>query len=165
MVDPDRLIIRGGSAGGYSTLCALTFGDTFQTGASYYGVSDLEILATDTHKFESRYLDSLVGPYPQDREIYAQRSPIRHTDLVKKPIIFFQGADDPVVTPSQAEIMVNALQEAGLPVAYLLFQGESHGFRQSETIIRALRAEINFYGKIFGFEPSDPDPDLHIVNL
>ncbi len=146
--DPERLMISGGSAGGYTTLSALTSkGDkVFSAGASYYGVSDLEALARDTHKFESRYLDWLIGPYPQDRQIYAERSAINHVDRLSAPVIFFQGAEDRVVPPNQTELMVAALKERGVPVGYLLFDGEQHGFRKAENIKRALDAELYFCG-------------------
>lgn len=163
--DQDRLAITGGSAGGYTTLCALTFHDLFKAGASHYGVSDLEALSKDTHKFESRYLDRLVGPYPQDAEVYRARSPIHHVDRLACACIFFQGLEDAVVPPDQAERMVAALRSKGLPVAYLAFPGEQHGFRKAETIQAVLRAELTFYGRIFGFEPADPLPDLEIENL
>jgi dipeptidyl aminopeptidase/acylaminoacyl peptidase len=148
--DPNRLMITGGSAGGYTTLCALTLerDKTFSAGASYYGVSDLAALARDTHKFESRYLDWLIGPYPQDEEIYADRSPINHVDRLSAPVIFFQGADDRVVPPNQTELMVDALKDRGIPVGYFLFDGESHGFRKAETIKRALDAELYFYAAL-----------------
>ena len=141
-------MISGGSAGGYTTLSALTSkGDkVFSAGASYYGVSDLEALARDTHKFESRYLDWLIGPYPQDRQIYAERSAINHVDRLSAPVIFFQGAEDRVVPPNQTELMVAALKERGVPVGYLLFDGEQHGFRKAENIKRALDAELYFCG-------------------
>jgi dipeptidyl aminopeptidase/acylaminoacyl peptidase len=145
--DPERLMISGGSAGGYTTLCALTpEGEkTFSAGASYYGVSDLEALARDTHKFESRYLDWLIGPYPQDKKVYAERSPISHADRLSVPVIFFQGAEDRVVPPNQTELMVTALKARGVPVGYFLFDGEQHGFRKAENIKRALDAELHFY--------------------
>ena len=148
--DPERLMISGGSAGGYTTLCALTpKGDkVFSGGASYYGVSDLEALARDTHKFESRYLDWLIGPYPQDRETYAERSPINHVDRLSAPVIFFQGAEDRVVPPNQTELMVAALKKRGVPVGYFLFDGEQHGFRKAENIRRALDAELYFYAML-----------------
>jgi dipeptidyl aminopeptidase/acylaminoacyl peptidase len=148
--DPQRLMISGGSAGGYTTLCALTpEGEkTFSAGASYYGVSDLEALARDTHKFESRYLDWLIGPYPQDQKIYAERSPINRVDRLSAPVIFFQGAEDRVVPPNQTELMVEALKARGLPVGYFLFDGEQHGFRRAENIRRALDAELYFYAML-----------------
>jgi dipeptidyl aminopeptidase/acylaminoacyl peptidase len=165
LADASRLAIRGGSAGGYTTLAALTFRDIFQAGASYYGVSDLEALATDTHKFESRYLDSMVGPYPQRRDLYVERSPIHFTDRLTCPIIFFQGLEDKVVPPSQAELMVDALRAKKLPVAYLAFEGEQHGFRQAATIKRTLEAELYFYSRIFGFPLADPVEPVTIENL
>jgi len=144
-VDGKRMAIRGGSAGGYTTLCALTFRDVFATGASYYGVSDLEALAKDTHKFESRYLDGLIGPYPARRDIYIERSPVHFPDRLSVPIAFFQGAEDPIVPPNQAEAMVEALKAKGVPFQYLLFDGEQHGFRRAQTIERTLDAELYFY--------------------
>jgi dipeptidyl aminopeptidase/acylaminoacyl peptidase len=162
--DPLRLAIAGGSAGGYTTLCALAFRDVFRAGASYYGVSDLEALARDTHKFESRYLDRLIGPYPAARELYRERSPIHAADRIRCPVIFFQGLEDPVVLPNQAEIMVEALKSRGVPVAYLGFAGEQHGFRRAETIVQALEAELYFYGRVFGFVPADPLPPIPIDN-
>jgi len=164
-VDGDRLAIRGGSAGGYATLCALTFRDVFNAGASYYGVSDLEALAKETHKFESRYLDSLIGPYPERRDLYQERSPIHFADRLSYPVIFFQGLEDKVVPPSQAELMVEALRSKGVPVAYITFEGEQHGFRRAETIKRALDAELYFYSKIFGFDLAEPVEPVPIENL
>jgi dipeptidyl aminopeptidase/acylaminoacyl peptidase len=154
-VDGERLAIRGGSAGGYATLCALVFHDELATGASYYGVADTETLATDTHKFESRYLDRLIGPYPDERELYRERSPINFVERLRVPVIIFQGLEDEVVPPSQSETMVAALRRNGVPHAYLAFEGEAHGFRRSETEIRCLEAELYFYGRILGFEPAD----------
>jgi dipeptidyl aminopeptidase/acylaminoacyl peptidase len=144
-VDAKRLAISGGSAGGYTTLCALTFHSTFKTGASYYGVSDLEALARDTHKFESHYLDGLIGPYPERLGLYQERSPIHFANRLSVPIAFFQGAEDAIVPPSQAEAMAQALKDKGLPFVYLLFEGEQHGFRRSQNIKRALDAELYFY--------------------
>lgn len=164
-VDGKRMAIRGGSAGGYTTLCALTFRDVFQAGASYFGVSDLKALAEDTHKFESRYLDSLVGPYSENSNLYRERSPIHFTDQLSCPIIFFQGLEDKIVPPNQAEMMVEALRKKGLPVAYVPFEGEQHGFRQAKNIKRALDAELYFYAKIFGFELADPVEAVTIENL
>jgi dipeptidyl aminopeptidase/acylaminoacyl peptidase len=164
-VDGERLIIKGGSAGGYTTLSALTFRDVFKAGASHYGISDLEALATDTHKFESRYLDTLVGPYPERRDLYLERSPIHHTDRLSCPVVLFQGLEDKVVPPSQAETMLEALRAKGLPVAYLPFEGEQHGFRQAENVKRALEAELYFYSRVFGFEPADTTEPLDIENL
>jgi dipeptidyl aminopeptidase/acylaminoacyl peptidase len=164
-VDSNRLAIRGGSAGGYTTLCALTFRDTFKAGASHYGISDLEALAKDTHKFESRYLDRLIGPYPDRRDLYIERSPIHFTDGLSCPMIIFQGLEDKVVPPNQAEKMVEAVRAKKLPVAYLTFEGEQHGFRKAENIKRVLEAELYFYSKVFGFELSDPIEPVKIENL
>ena len=163
--DRERLAIRGGSAGGYTTLSALTFHDAFRAGASYYGISDLEVLAADTHKFEARYLDRLVGEWPADREVYRARSPLHHASRLGCPSIFFQGLDDRVVPPNQAELMVDALDRRGLPVACLMFEGEGHGFRQADTMRRCLEAELLFYARVFGFEPSDALAPLDIRNL
>jgi dipeptidyl aminopeptidase/acylaminoacyl peptidase len=144
--DPERLAISGGSAGGYTTLRALTAPEkTFRAGASYYGVSDLAALARDTHKFESRYLDWLIGPYPEDETTYAERSPINHIDQLTVPVIFFQGTEDEVVPPNQTQMMVDGLKDRNVPVAYFLFEGEQHGFRKAENIRRALDAELYFY--------------------
>jgi dipeptidyl aminopeptidase/acylaminoacyl peptidase len=164
-VDGRRLAIRGGSAGGYTTLAALTFTDVFAAGASYYGVADLASLATDTHKFESRYLDRLVGRWPEAEATYRERSPIHAADRLSAPLIVFQGAEDKVVPPAQAEVMVGALRANGLPVAYLLFEDEQHGFRKAETITRTIEAELWFYGRILGFEPADAIEPVHIENL
>jgi len=163
-VDGDRLAIRGGSAGGYTTLCALTFRDVFKAGASHYGISDLEALATDTHKFESRYLDRLIGPYPERRDLYLQRSPIHFTDRLNCPMILFQGLEDKVVPPNQAEKMVEAVRAKKLPVAYLTFEGEQHGFRKAENIRRVLEAELYFYSKVFSFDLADPVEPIGIEN-
>ena len=164
--DPDRLIIRGGSAGGYTTLAALTFHpEVFRAGASYYGVSDVEALAKDTHKFESRYLDTLIGAYPEAKEVYRERSPIHFIDRLSCALIVFQGLEDKVVPPDQSQRMADAVQEKGLPVAYLAFQGEQHGFRRAETIIRCLEAELYFYGAVFTFTPAGPLTPIQIDNL
>jgi dipeptidyl aminopeptidase/acylaminoacyl peptidase len=164
-VDGDRLMITGGSAGGYTTLCALTFRDTFSAGASHYGVSDAEALAKETHKFESRYLDGFMGPYPEKRDVYVARSPINFTERLSCPVIFFQGLEDKVVPPNQAETMVEALRAKGIPVAYLPFEGEQHGFRQAKNIKRALDGELYFYSRVFGFELAEPVEPVHIHNL
>ncbi len=164
--DGARLAIRGGSAGGYTTLAALTFHpDVFKAGASYYGISDIEVLATDTHKFESRYLDSLIGPYPAKQETYRGRSPIHFVDRLATPLILFQGLEDKVVPPNQSQMMADAVRAKGLPVALLTFEGEQHGFRQAETIIRSLEAELYFYGAVFGFTPAGSLPFVPIDNL
>ncbi len=164
-VNGNRLAIRGGSAGGYTTLCALTFRDVFKAGASHYGISDLEALARDTHKFESRYLDTLIGPYPERRDLYRKRSPIHYTDRLSCPMILFQGSEDKVVPPDQAEKMVEVVRSKGLPVAYIAFDGEQHGFRKAENIKRVLEAELYFYSRIFGFDLADPVEAVKIENF
>lgn len=148
-IDPERCLIRGGSAGGYTVLSALTFTDTFRAGASLYGIGDLETLATDTHKFESRYLDSLIGPYPERKDIYLARSPIHHAEGLDCPVIFLQGLKDKVVPPNQAEMMVKLLEDKGIQVAYVTFADEGHGFRKSNNIIRAMESELAFYQNVF----------------
>jgi dipeptidyl aminopeptidase/acylaminoacyl peptidase/uncharacterized protein (DUF2132 family) len=161
--DAERVVIRGASAGGYTTLSALTFRSFFKAGASHYGIGDLEALVRDTHKFESRYLDKLIGPYPSP--LYRERSPVHHTDRLASPMILFQGAEDKAVPPAQAESMYAAVRAKGLPVAYLLFEGEQHGFRRAATIKRALEAELYFYGKVFGFVPANRIEPVPIENL
>jgi dipeptidyl aminopeptidase/acylaminoacyl peptidase len=163
--DATRSMIDGGSAGGYTTLCAVTFRDYFKAGASHFGVSDLEALEIDTHKFESRYSHSLIGPYPERRDLYFERSPIHFTDKLSCPLIFFQGLEDKVVPPNQAEMMVAALREKNLPVAYVAFEGEQHGFRRAENIKRSLDGELYFYSRIFGFELADEVEPVVIENL
>jgi len=165
LADGARLAIRGGSAGGYTTLAALTFRNVFAAGASYYGVSDLSALAEDTHKFESRYLDRLVAPYPEGAETYQSRSPINHTEGLSCPIILFQGLEDRIVPPNQAEMMYAAVRSKGIPCAYLPFEGEQHGFRRAENIKRALEAELYFYSKVFGFDLPDAIEPVQIENL
>ncbi|MDV6345346.1 S9 family peptidase [Nitrosomonas sp. Is37] len=165
LVDGNRLAITGGSAGGYATLCALTFFKLFSAGASYYGVSDLEALARDTHKFESRYLDGLVGPYPERRDLYLARSPIQHIEQLACPLILIQGLDDPIVPPNQSQMMFDALRNRGLPVAYVTFAGEQHGFVKAENNKRALEAELYFYSRIFKFELADEIEPVQIENL
>ncbi len=164
-VAADGLTISGGSAGGYTTLCALTFHDLFRAGASYYGISDLESLARDTHKFEAHYLDYLLGPYPAKRQVYHDRSPVHFTAQLSCPIIFFQGKDDRVVPPAQAEGMVQVLRDKGLAVAYVLYPGEQHGFRQATTIRHALESEYYFYSRVFGFTPSSEISAIEIENI
>ncbi len=164
-VDPKRIVISGSSAGGFTTLCALTFHNTFAAGSSYYGISDLEGLVQDTHKFEARYLDRLVGPYPEKLETYHQRSPIHFADQLSCPIIVFQGQEDKVVPPDQAEKMVAAVKEKGIPVAYLTFDREQHGFRKASTIKCVLDAELYFYSRIFSFTPAAPTRPIQIFNL
>ena len=163
--DPERTAISGGSAGGYTVLVALATTDVFRAGADYYGVSDMTALAKDTHKFESRYLDSLIGPLPAAQAIYDARSPLNHLDGLRAPLIVFQGAEDPIVPPSQSERIVDALRRRKAPVAYLLYPGEAHGFRRAENVIRSLQSELAFYGRVFGFEPSGGAADLAIENL
>lgn len=165
VVDSQRLIIRGGSAGGYTTLCALAFRDEFKAGASYYGVADIEALVLETHKFESRYCDRMIGPYPQARQICMDRSPIYHVEGLNCPVIFFQGQDDPIVPPNQAEMMVDALVKKGVPVAYILFEGEGHGFRQAKNIKRSLEAELYFYQKVFEIPVDGSLEPVEIKNL
>jgi dipeptidyl aminopeptidase/acylaminoacyl peptidase len=164
-VDGNRLMISGGSAGGYTTLCALTFRETFKAGASHFGVSDVEALAKETHKFESRYLDGMIGPYPERRDLYRARSPLHFADRLACPVIFFQGLEDKIVPPNQAETMVKALRARGVPVAYVAFAGEQHGFRRAENIKRALDSEIYFYSRVFGFALADRIEPVEIDNL
>jgi dipeptidyl aminopeptidase/acylaminoacyl peptidase len=163
--DRERLGIRGGSAGGYTTLCALAFTNTFKAGAGYYGVSDLETLAKDTHKFESRYLDKLVGPYPERRDIYRARSPIHHVDQISSALILFQGLEDKVVPPDQSQKIYDAVKAKGLPVAYIAYEWEQHGFRRAENIKRSIEAELYFYSKIFQFNLADQIEPVTIENL
>lgn len=165
LVDKDKLTVRGGSAGGYTTLALLTFRDTFCAGASYFGVSDLFLLAKDTHKFESRYLDKLIAPYPDGKEIYDERSPICHTDKMRKPILILQGDEDKVVPVNQAEKMYEALLEKDVPTAYILFNGEGHGFVKKDNIIKSIESELYFYERIFGLEPSFATAPVIIENL
>ena len=164
-VDGRRLIIRGGSAGGYTTLCALAFHDLFACGASLYGIGDLQALAEDTHKFEARYLDRLVGPWPAARDTYLARSPIHHLDGLRCPLILLQGSEDKVVPPEQSRRMHAALKARGVPVAYLEFEGEQHGFRTAANIVRALQAEAYFYARVFGFTLADAVEPVAIDNL
>ncbi|HWU36768.1 MAG TPA: S9 family peptidase, partial [Candidatus Acidoferrum sp.] len=164
-IDGSRLAVRGGSAGGYTTLACLTFRNVFAAGASHYGVSDLELLAQDTHKFESHYLDTLIGPYPERRDLYLARSPLHHMEGLSRPVIFFQGLDDKVVPPNQAVLMYEALRNRGIPTAYVPFEGEQHGFRKAENICRALEGELYFFARVFGFAPTDPIPPVPIENL
>ena len=161
-IDPQRMAIRGGSAGGYTTLCALTFHNVFAAGASYFGVSDLSGLAEDTHKFESRYLDGMIGPYPEARDLYDERSPVFHTDQMNTPMLILQGLDDKVVLPNQAERMVAALKANGVPHTYVAFEGEGHGFRKAVNIITAVESELSFYAWVFGFTPADDLPPITI---
>jgi dipeptidyl aminopeptidase/acylaminoacyl peptidase len=154
LADPERLCIRGGSAGGFTVLAALVQSDVFAAGASSYGVADLTALAEETHKFESRYLDGLVGPYPEAKSVYEERSPINHVDQLDSPLIVFQGLEDEIVPPNQSEMVVEALQRKGVTVEYHAFEGEQHGFRKAETVIAVLEAELAFYGRVLGFTPA-----------
>jgi dipeptidyl aminopeptidase/acylaminoacyl peptidase len=165
LADPERLIIHGGSAGGYTTLSALAFRDTFKAGCSYFGIADLEVFAHDTHKFESRYLESLVGPFPEQKELYRRRSAINYVDQISCPVILFQGEDDKVVPPNQTRLMVEALNRRGLPNAAIYFAGEGHGFRKAKNITRMFDAELYFYSRVFRFELPDPVEPVQIANL
>lgn len=165
LVDPERVVIRGGSAGGYTTLQSLVSSDAFAAGVSSYGIGDLEMLATDTHKFESRYLDRIVGPYPEAREVYLQRSPIHHVERLSSPMLILQGLDDKVVPPNQAESMAQAVRQKGLPVALVMFPGEGHGFRQESTRRVVLEAQQSFFAQLFGYTPADEVPVLEVENL
>jgi dipeptidyl aminopeptidase/acylaminoacyl peptidase len=165
-VDPQRLLITGGSAGGYTAICALTFTDDFAAGTSYFGIADLEQFSGgETHKFELQYEHTLVGPYPEQADLYRARSPIHFTDRIRTPMLVLQGAEDRVVPPSQADLIVAALREHGVPHAYLLYEGEGHGFRKAENIVGSLEAELSFYAQVLGFEPAGPAPTLRIEHL
>jgi dipeptidyl aminopeptidase/acylaminoacyl peptidase len=164
-VDPARCVITGGSAGGFTTLNALTFRDTFRAGASHFGIGDLTVFVGDTHKFESRYLERLIGPYPESKDLYYERSSINFTERLSCPVIFFQGLEDKIVPPNQAELMVEALRKKRLPVAYVAFEGEQHGFRKAENIKRALDGELYFYSRVFGFPLADEVEPVEIENL
>jgi dipeptidyl aminopeptidase/acylaminoacyl peptidase len=163
--EPRHLVIKGGSAGGYTTLRVLTTSTLFTAGISQFGVGDLEALAKDTHKFESRYLDGLIGPYPQARQIYRDRSPINHVDQLAAPILLLQGTEDRVVPPAQAETMAAAARAKGLPVALIMYAGEGHGFRRAETIVSATEAQVYFLSRVFGYTPADEVPPIPIDNL
>jgi dipeptidyl aminopeptidase/acylaminoacyl peptidase len=165
LVDRERLAIRGGSASGYTTLCAITFRDEFKAGTSYFGIGDLETFDTQTHKFEAKYTGTLVGPYPEAKQLYHDRSPLNFTERISRPLLILQGAEDRIVPPAQAEQIVDALWEKRLPHAYLLFPGEDHGFRAAENIIRSFEAELSFYGQVFGFEPADPMEPIKVEFL
>jgi dipeptidyl aminopeptidase/acylaminoacyl peptidase len=164
--DPGRTWVEGGSAGGYVVFCAAVFDPTaFAAGVSYFGVADLEPFVHDTHKFESRYLDTLIGPFPERADLYRERSPLHFADRLARPMLVLQGLDDKVVPPSQSEVMVAALERKGIPHAYLAFEGEGHGFRKQENVRRSLEAELSFVGQVFGFEPADELEPLPIANL
>ncbi len=164
-VDPQRIVIRGGSAGGYTVLCALAFTDVFAAGINYFGVADLERLAADTHKFESHYTDGLIAPLPQGQAIYRARSPIHHLQRMNSALITFQGSEDRAVPPEQSRAIVAAVRARGRPVAYLEFKGEQHGFRRATNITRALEAELYFLGCVLGFTPADAVAPVAIDNL
>ena len=163
-VDGARVAIRGGSAGGFSVLCGLAFTRRFAAGINYFGVADLESLATDTHKFESRYLDSLVAPLPQGRDVYRQRSPVLHMGQCRGALLTLQGSDDRAVPPQQSRAIVDAARAAGCPVAYVEFEGEGHGFRQGQNLVRAMQLEVAFLGRVFGYTPADAVPAITIAN-
>jgi dipeptidyl aminopeptidase/acylaminoacyl peptidase len=165
LADGRRAVIRGGSAGGFTTLAALAFTDAFAGGASHYGVADLELLGRETHKFEARYLDSLVGPWPEAADEYRRRSPIHHIEGITSPLILFQGLEDVVVPPSQSQLIYDALRDRGVPVAYMAFPGEQHGFRMAETVITVMDAELRFYGRVLGFEPSGLEDDARALDI
>ena len=165
-VDGTRCVVSGGSAGGYIVLAALAFHpEAFAAGTSYFGVSDLEPFATSTHKFELKYTDLLVGPWPESADLWRERSPVRKADAIERPVLLLQGLEDAVVPPSQAEIMIEALERKGVPYAYVTFEGEQHGFRKTESIVGSTEAELTFYGRILGFEPADDLPELDIRHL
>jgi dipeptidyl aminopeptidase/acylaminoacyl peptidase len=164
-VDGARMAVRGGSASGYTTLCALAFRDVFAAGVSYFGIGDLLAFANETHKFESRYLDRLVGPLPESEALYRARSPIRFADRISCPVLILQGLDDRVVPPAEAERIVDALWERRIPHAYVAFEGEDHGFRKASSIIRSFEAELSFLAQVFGFEPADPIEPIVVEGL
>ncbi len=164
LADPDRIAIKGGSAGGYTTLQALVTTDVFKAGISLYGIGDLAMLATDTHKFESRYTDGLVGPYPEAAALYEERSPLHHVDRLSCPMLILQGQEDKVVPPNQAEAMAAAVREKGLPVALVMFAGEGHGFRRAGSIKASLDAQLSFLGQVFSFTPAGDVPELEVEN-
>jgi len=164
LVDSSRVAIKGGSAGGYTTINALTFHDRFAVGATYYGIADLSVFIDDTHKFESKYLESLIGKYPEEKEIYYERSAINFTDQLSCPMIIFQGTEDKIVPPSQAEIMAQGLRDKKIPFSLIMYEGEQHGFRQSKNIISSLESELYFYSKVLGFKPFDKLNEIEIEN-
>jgi dipeptidyl aminopeptidase/acylaminoacyl peptidase len=163
-VNPDGLFIHGGSSGGMTTLNALAFHEVFTAGASYYGIADLTALASETHKFEARYLDSVVAPWPEGAELYRERSVAFHKEKLRRPVIIFQGLDDTVVPPNQAEMLVTALRSAGIPFAYISYEGEGHGFRQAANIMRTAEAELSFYGQVLGIAIPDIAEPVFIEN-
>jgi dipeptidyl aminopeptidase/acylaminoacyl peptidase len=162
-VDPARFAIEGGSASGFTALAALAFRDVFRAGVSYFGIGNLAAFTAETHKFESRYVDGLVGPYPAARAVYEARSPIFHADAIRCPVLVLQGLDDRIVPPAEAERIVAALRGNGVPHAYIAFEGEDHGFRKAASLLRSIQAELAFYGAVFGFVPADPLPELPLT--
>ncbi|TMD71930.1 MAG: hypothetical protein E6I82_08485, partial [Chloroflexi bacterium] len=164
LVDGDRVSITGGSAGGFTVLLSLTKRDFYNAGASHYGIGDLELFVKETHKFESRYCDWMVGPYPERADVYRERSAIHYADNMKCPVILFQGAEDKIVPPDQAETFVEACRQKHLPYAYVLFEGEQHGFRQDKNIRRAFEGELSFLAQVFGFQPADDIEPVKIEN-
>ena len=165
LVDPDRISITGGSAGGFTVLLSLTKRGFYAAGASHYGIGDLELFVKETHKFESRYCETLLGPYPERAEIYRDRSAIHFADRMSAPVILFQGLDDRIVPPDQAETFVAACEKKKLPYAYVPFEGEQHGFRQDKNILRATEGELSFLSRVFGFEPADEIEPVKIENF
>ena len=165
LVDGNRTIVRGGSAGGFTTIAALAFRDYFKAGSSHYGISDLEYWDRETHKFEAHYCQSLIGPYPEERARYRARSPIHRANEISVPMLIFQGLYDKVVPPNQSKFVAEALRARNVPVSHIEFEGEAHGFRRSETNVRTHETELAFFGQVFGFEPADDLPPLHIDNL
>jgi dipeptidyl aminopeptidase/acylaminoacyl peptidase len=163
IVDPARFAIEGGSASGFTALAALAFRDVFRAGVSYFGIGNLAAFTAETHKFESRYVDGLVGPYPAARAVYEARSPIFHADAIRCPVLVLQGLDDRIVPPAEAERIVAALRGNGVPHAYIAFEGEDHGFRKAASLLRSIQAELAFYGAVFGFVPADPLPELPLT--
>lgn len=165
LADPNRVAVRGGSAGGYTTLRAVTWTDFFTAGVSHFGIGDLETMARDTHKFESRYLDSLIGAYPAERDRYIDRSPVHIADQITCPVMLIQGLEDKVVPPNQAEDMIVAMEKTQTPYAYLAFEGEGHGFRRADSLIRTAEGELSFYAQVFGFDSADELEPLDIKHL
>lgn len=164
--DPDRTWVEGGSAGGYVVMCSLVFDpEAFAAGISHFGVADAEALALDTHKFESRYLDSMIGPYPERADLYRERSPVHFADRLERPMLLLQGLDDKVVPPAQAEMMVEVLERKGIPHAYIAVEGEGHGFRREENIVRSIEAALSFIGQVFGFEPADDIEPIALAGI
>jgi dipeptidyl aminopeptidase/acylaminoacyl peptidase len=165
LVDPERLAVRGWSAGGYNTFACLAFADTFHAGAAYFGISDVAVFAAQTHKFESRYADYLVGPRETSQALYRERSPLHSADRINAPLAMFQGDLDKITPANQSEMILDSLRGRQVPVMYLLFEGEGHGFRKYETNLACLKAELAFYGKVFDFTPADDLPPIPLENF